>query len=75
MLFRSWALTVNLANSVTPATVGAYCKYMRRLVGSRSEYVALSLKLMTARDPALQANKDWIEQGASSPLGRLMMEG
>lgn len=67
-----WALCSALAYKVTPQTVGAYCKYLQRLVDTKREYAMLSIKLMVSRDPALQTGSDYI--GAmSGPLGRLMM--
>jgi hypothetical protein len=70
-----WALCSSLAHKVTPNTVGAYCRYMVRLVGiGKNEYVALSLKTMVARDPSLQATGDYIN-ATCGPLGKLMMGG
>lgn len=69
-----WALCSALAYKVTPQTVGAYCKYLQRLVDTKREYAMLSIKLMVSRDPSLQTGSDYI--GAmSGPLGRLMMGG
>lgn len=69
-----WALCSALAYKVTPQTVGAYCKYLQRLVADKREYAMLSIKLMVSRDPSLQSGKDFID-AASGPLGRLMMSG
>lgn len=69
-----WALMTALANKVTPATVGAYCTYLKRLVADKREYAMLSIKLMVARDPSLQSGKEYVD-AASGPLGRLMMTG
>ena len=69
-----WALCSALAYKVTPATVGAYCKYLQRLVDTKREYAMLSIKLMVSRDPSLQSGKDYID-AATGPLGRLMMGG
>lgn len=69
-----WALCSALAYKVTPQTVGAYCKYLQRLVDTKREYAMLSIKLMVSRDPTLQSGKEFID-AASGPLGRLMMGG
>lgn len=70
-----WALAVALANDVTPQHVKAFCTFMLRLVDQRTEYVALALKLMTARDATLQDSADWVRYGATSALGKLLMGG
>lgn len=68
-----WALTTALAYKVTTNNVGAYCAYMMRVLNAgKREFVAVSLRLMTSRDPALQGNRDWID-AATGPLGRLLM--
>lgn len=72
-----WALCSALANKVTPATIGAYTRYLKRLVppvGHKKEFAMLSVKMMCARDPSLQESKDWID-AATGPLGQLMMRG
>jgi hypothetical protein len=69
-----WALCSALAYRVTPQTVGACCRYLKRLVDKKREYAMLSVKLMVSRDPALQTGKDFID-AMTGPLGRLMMGG
>lgn len=68
-----YAIVVALATRVNATCVGAFCRYLERLVkDGRGEFAALGVNLMLTREPRLANTPDFV-RAAVGPIGDLIV--